>query len=341
MEIENLEKALQSWLNEELAFLVVCKKFKLNKDDFIQFAKSKGYYIQGRTTAKTCIKRKEAIEEYLSTDISFTATCKKYGLDTVSMKAILTENNLLKTPIVTPIKGDYDIHVFDEIDTEEKAYWLGFWFADGYLNSSSLFKDKKTDYTIELSLQLCDLNHLNKFKEFIKYSKDIKIDNYRCRFYVHNKHLWTTLASLGCTPLKSLILAFPNEYTFKNKKLIYDFIRGYFDGDGCISYGNKEHTQMNCSFLGTLGFLNCIKRYFNIENKLSHNHNNEEESTMSLVITGNPALQILHTMYENATIYLDRKYEKYKEFCRLYEESYKLLEGNIGEPCDGNTEIND
>ena len=44
-------------------------------------------------------------------------------------------------------------------------------------------------------------------------------------------------------------------------------------------------------------------------------------------------------LYENATIYLDRKYEKYKEICRLYEESYRELEGNIGEGCDANTEI--
>ena len=33
-------------------------------------------------------------------------------------------------------------------------------------------------------------------------------------------------------------------------------------------------------------------------------------------------------------------YNKYLEFCRLYEESYKLQEDKIGEDCDVNTEIN-
>ena len=29
---------------------------------------------------------------------------------------------------------DYNRHIFDNIDNEEKAYWLGFIVADGYLN---------------------------------------------------------------------------------------------------------------------------------------------------------------------------------------------------------------
>lgn len=44
-------------------------------------------------------------------------------------------------------------------------------------------------------------------------------------------------------------------------------------------------------------------------------------------------------LYENSTIYLDRKYEKFKEICRLFEKSNRLLEDNIGELCDGNTEV--
>lgn len=44
-------------------------------------------------------------------------------------------------------------------------------------------------------------------------------------------------------------------------------------------------------------------------------------------------------LYENATIYLDRKYEKFKEICRSFEKSNELLEDNIGEGCDANPEI--
>lgn len=335
-----MEKYLEMWINGDYTLSKLCKIHKISLEEFTEFAKTKGYYIQGRTTVKACIKRKQAIEDYLSSDISFTAMCKKYVLEPTAMKAIMTENNLLKTEIIPTVKGEYNKNIFDIIDTEDKAYWLGFIYADGYLNSSPLFDNKRTDYTVELSLKLDDLEHLNKFKHFIEYSKDIKTDNYRCRFYVSNKHLWTTLASYGCTPLKSLTLSFPNENIFESKDLIIHFIRGFFDGDGWITYTSQDHMNMSCGVLGTSGFLKCFKKYLNIPNKLVHNHNNKEETTMKLTVNGRNGLEMLHKLYNNATIYLERKYDKYLEFCRLYEESYKLLEDNIGEDCDVNTEIN-
>ena len=73
---------------------------------------------------------------------------------------------------------------------------------------------------------------------------------------------------------------------------------------------------------------------------MQHNHENEEETTMKFTVSGRNALSVLNYLYDNATIYLERKYAKYKELCRLYEKSYRLLEGNIGEGCDANTEIN-
>ena len=87
----------------------------------------------------------------------------------------------------------------------------------------------------------------------------------RCRWGVTNKHLHTNLSILGCTPRKSLILQFPKDSIFKEskqyskKELIRHFIRGYFDGDGCISftYANKFHTKYSpiALIVGTEKFL--------------------------------------------------------------------------------------
>lgn len=82
----------------------------------------------------------------------------------------------------------FDETVFDSIDTEEKAYWLGFIFADG--NISSPRKDGKPIYTFEICLQLQDVNHLYKFNLFMKHQKNnVKTDSYRCRWSITNKHL--------------------------------------------------------------------------------------------------------------------------------------------------------
>lgn len=51
-------------------------------------------------------------------------------------------------------------------------------------------------------------------------------------------------------------------------------------------------------------------------------------------------LKILYYLYEGSSIYLDRKHDKYLEYCRLYKELYKLLSSNIGKiPDMDNTEI--
>lgn len=54
--------------------------------------------------------------------------------------------------------------------------------------------------------------------------------------------MFNILINYGCTTRKSLTLKFPNINIFKNKSYIYDFIRGYVDGDGCLSYSDKNHT---------------------------------------------------------------------------------------------------
>ena len=114
---------------------------------------------------------------------------------------------------------------FEKIDTEEKAYWLGFLYADGSVGS----KENK----IELGLAEKDLSQVEKFKQFIgldnkiSYRKNTK--SYRSSF--RSQKCKQDLISQGCVPKKSLILTFPTEQQVSHS-LICHFMRGYFDGDG-------------------------------------------------------------------------------------------------------------
>ena len=54
---------------------------------------------------------------------------------------------------------NYNRHIFDNIDNEDKAYWLGFIIADGYLNDNK--------HTLRIKLGDIDKNHLIKFIYFI------------------------------------------------------------------------------------------------------------------------------------------------------------------------------
>lgn len=155
-------------------------------------------------------------------------------------------------------KYTVDENYFETISTPNKAYWLGFLYADGCI----LVRERKNSksYVLEISLREDDILHLEKLKMSLKSNTPIKHktikDKYKsCRINICNKKICEDLIRLGCTPRKSLTLTFPNEEQVP-KKLIPHFIRGYLDGDGCIFNDGKTAIV---NFVGTYDFLNSIQ----------------------------------------------------------------------------------
>ena len=219
--------------------------------------------------------------------------CKKLGLN------ITNYHNSLK----------FDNTVFDKIDTEEKAYWLGFLFADGNVATNSNI--------VSITLKGEDACHLEKFKMFLNASNDVKlciqkINNKEysvCKFSVCNKHFKNTLVNLGCIPRKSLVLEFPHLNIFKQHDLVYHFIRGYVDGDGCLTFSKSRRLELN--ILGTKEFLEGIRNIF--PNKFASIHKIKRLTTNVYKISncGNNADEVSYKLYNNATIYLDRKFNRF------------------------------
>lgn len=234
----------------------------------------------------------------------------------------IISNNKPDKNILGLSKSDkrFNFDVFKTIDTEEKAYWLGFIFADGYIN--------KDGATFELGLQAKDVEHLHKFNRFVecvdnnvhyhpKKTENKVFDLYR--WNIRNVNFWNSLNEIGCVPNKSLILKFPNETIFKDKKLIKHFIRGYWDGDGCITFTPKTKI---INVLGTIEFLTVLKTHIpSLVGKKVYKHNSINNKTFSLQTSNKKAYETLKYLYQDATIFLERKYDKYLDFCRLYEES--------------------
>lgn len=157
----------------------------------------------------------------------------------------------------------------------------------------------------------------------------------RCRWIINNKHIWQQLNSLGCVPQKSLILKFP----IISEKLQRHFIRGYFDGDGSLGiYETKYNPKIQCSLLGTKDMLDKILTLSNIDINLRRDKRHSEY-TYEFELVSTKAITFLNYIYKDSTIYLTRKYKKYLDSCRFWEKSQKLLQSNIGESCNANTEI--
>jgi len=201
----------------------------------------------------------------------------------------------------------FNENVFDKIDTEEKAYWLGFIYADGYIS--------KRDNNFELTLGLKDVEHLKKFAKFMSYESNVKTDSYRCRFSVTNKHLKSMLVLLGVTPQKSLTLKFPNSDQVPVEFLNH-FIRGYFDGDGSVMICGAKKNKLKTNLIGTKKFLKKVLFICKISKKLSHDkRHNMNVFYFDLAIA--KSKKLLKYIYKNSTIFLERKFNIYKNYSTL------------------------
>ena len=203
--------------------------------------------------------------------------------------------------------------IFEKIDNEEKAYWLGLLYADGNVSDSR--------NSIELSLKEEDYNHIVKFKNFLGAENKIrkKIKNMNGKQYIaygigiSDAKIKNDLINLGCCPRKTKIITFPTKNQVPDE-FIRHFVRGYFDGDGCISHGSTS--KVTAEILGTEEFLTGYSNWTGLhKNKI----NSFKHSNIRRVIYSGPyAMIILNKMYKNSSIYLDRKYELYKKFATLF-----------------------
>lgn len=242
------------------------------------------------------------------------------------------KNNLIKNGIkIVRQNSMYNLNgkIFERIDTEEKAYWLGFIFADGNIS--------KSRPAFEMNLQYSDIKHIEKLKKFLNYTKETRkqiIDGKEtCRIKVSNRDLWNSLNNYECIPAKSLIVKFPDinifieTETLKREDLIKHFIRGFVDGNGSITHcGGNRKDRKNVKYypeliiVSTRDFLEELIKYLPL-NKNSTTKINKHVNVASFILTNKQAYNCIKYLYEGATVYLDRKYNRYLEFRRSYEKS--------------------
>lgn len=243
-------------------------------------------------------KQQKIIELYKNHNIAEIA--KKINVSQASVTNVLLLNNIEMTKKACHKNHENKVNenYFKVINTKEKAYWLGFLYADGYINEKT--------YQVELSLCEKDKSHIEKFQKCIKSSYKITKRNINghiaYRTIIYSKKITMDLTKLGCNQKKSLTLKPPTEKQVP-KKYIKDFIRGYVDGDGCFSSG-----RIFC-IVGTKEMLNFIIDYLQNNTTIS--------KAGSFSKTGNAwqwyhnskkDFKIIHDfLYKNSKIYLTRK----------------------------------
>ena len=260
-------------------------------------------------------KKEEIIKKYtsgLSID-KLQEIYPQYGRNRIYR--MLKENGVMRNNSEKSRKYTYNKDFFKVIDTEEKAYWLGFIYADGYIVNGIKGKNKDS---LGITLSNEDKEHIDKFKKSIDSNHPIRIYKTKygtnsARIIIQDEELVADLIKLGVLRNKSLILKFPTT-DMVDESLIYHFIRGYFDGDGSFKKKGQKLNGYDFSVLGTIEFLTELRTYLGVDNEIRKCNKNNDSNNYHLTFGGNQKVkQVANMLYGNANIYLDRKYKRYRE----------------------------
>lgn len=211
-------------------------------------------------------------------------------------------------------KRFFNEQYFKNIDTEEKAYWLGFLYADGSVNTSDKTCTKPNRLTINLSSK--DRIILEKFAKSIESNLEIEdyipngqtySQNPMSRLCVNSTEFCSYLIEHGCIPNKTFILKMPQ----LSNDLMRHFIRGFFDGDGCFESGKHFMITKTESILNDMN--NIISAILNIEHGKIYYYKNKDSRICDLKFFKQDSVKkIYHWLYDDSTIYLERKKDKFK-----------------------------
>jgi len=248
---------------------------------------------------------------------------KLYNVDGCTICNILKKKNI-KLFNETSRTDFFNQNLFENgILNKELAYILGLLYADGC----------NTRESIRLSLQEEDKYILEKIKKIFNKEKELifikkKKPHHKFRYdlALYSKKLSRDLKNLGMVEAKSLILKFP-DYSIVPKEFMGAFIRGYFDGDGCVYISKKN--KMEVSITSSPFFCEDISKYLfdtlNIKNNIRSYKNSNAKTVKIRNI--NDCKRFFDFIYKDKDdLFLIRKFTKFALYFNDRENKLKIKE---------------
>ena len=225
----------------------------------------------------------------------------------VSLSAV---SNFLQKKSIREIKEQFKYSVnsdfFEKIDSEESAYWFGFFGADGWIGSNG---------EIGMALKESDASHLYKFKQTIGFSGPV-VERKRRRTYPNGEEGWSyevqvlfkdakmysDLKKLGMIVDKSRALLL--DLSLVPGELERHFWRGVVDGDGTLS--NVDGRSLEICLCGTRDVCDKFNEFCYKVTGFKYSVGNRESWFVVCVSSGS-SVQLAKVLYHDSKIFLDRK----------------------------------
>ena len=308
----------------------MAKLYGCDKGIILKFAKEIGY--KNEQTGMLSISQKEEIISQYNNKTS-SELAEEYGVSRGQITKIWYDNNLIGKDRHT---YPFDYGYFENIDANDKAYFLGLLASDG-----NVFNRNKegTQAIIKLSLQKEDRNILEIFKVYLGSKQPLYITE-RKSSYMNYMYTLELVSNKMAEDLKKYNIIPYKTYNYEmillEDKYMSHYFRGYFDGDGSISCTNNMfHTpsQYNISICGFEHNLLLMKDYlynkvginsFIVLDKRDNKKNKYNLPFGNLILPNiNEKYKFLRYIYKDRRdIYLSRKQYLSECFINAIEQNY-------------------
>jgi hypothetical protein len=266
--------------------------------------------------------KQEIIKYYLSQPMTMKQVEDKYELSHPTITKILKDiPKYSKAKLNNPNMNE---RLFEDINSEENAYFLGLLISDG-----NVFKDNTgRQASISITLDLKDKYILEKFKEVVNSNTAICYDGRGCgQIAVRSNLMAEDLAKYGVVPRKSY-----NTYLPKiSDKWMSHLIRGIFDGDGSIMAKPNPKNDGHNRFLHSISFCGSHELMTNISDYAFEKLHLKQKPTvydyadrkLSEIKIQNidDMAKFGYWMYYNSSIFLNRKKDIFNNFLSHYNDT--------------------
>jgi hypothetical protein len=218
----------------------------------------------------------------------------------------------------------YDESYFENIDSEDKAYFLGFIYADGCItNDKNYYR-----YKLTLTIHKKDVDILHRFIRSINGEMTIWEHNQRdmVTLSISGKKIINDLESIGLYQNKTFSIQYPNI----REDLERHFLRGYFDGDGCIriKVDKRDETKLGDLRIvsGSIDMLNKLNERMNFLFKTNVNklYGPKNKKYKFIGWGGMTDIEkIYNGFYSNTDLFLQRKKHIFDEVNQIIKNKIK------------------
>lgn len=262
------------------------------------------FYLKGNSLYKTCKKYKMSCDK-------FTQNLKDLGIRRTKSESLNMTSGV-----------EYNTEAFSDFTKEESSYFYGFLLADGCLN--------KNGKTIQFTVKDTDSELLYKLANYVCKGREPLFNEVldkrtgkvykRCVFNFSNPVIVDRLINQNLESNKSGKEKLPNFDWINNRH----FWRGLVDGDGHVSkrvntlglVGSREVCEGFISFIEHNLGLKTKRKLFEVKGKTCNYCN--------VTLTGEDSINVMKYLYEDAEIYLTRKYNAAMERIELWQQRNKF-----------------